>query len=56
MYNAYVKKDFAFPYTIAAGQLLVGLFYAVPLWLFGLRKLPRISGLLSDFLVSNEHL
>jgi hypothetical protein len=44
VFNAYVKKDFAFPNTIAATQLLVGLFYAVPLWLLGRRKLPNISG------------
>eukprot|EP01036_Dinobryon_divergens_P028852 gene28852-37860_t len=48
VFNAYVKKDFGFPNTIAATQLLVGLFYAVPLWLLGRRKLPKIS--VNDFL------
>lgn len=43
VYNAFMKRDFAFPWTTAAAQLLVGLIYAIPLWLFKLRKLPNIS-------------
>eukprot|EP01038_Epipyxis_sp_PR26KG_P004678 gene4678-6572_t len=43
VYNAFVKKDFQYPWTTASSQLLIGLFYAVPLWLTGVRKLPKIS-------------
>jgi Triose-phosphate Transporter family len=48
VYNAYVKKDFQFPFAIATLQLFIGLFYAVPLWLTGIRKMPKLSG--EDFM------
>jgi hypothetical protein len=48
VYNAYVKKDFQHPWSTAALQLLVGLFYSVPLWALNIRKLPIIS--YQDFL------
>ena len=48
VYNAYVKKDFQFPFATATLQLLIGLFYAVPLWLTGIRKMPILSG--DDFM------
>lgn len=43
VFNAFVKKDFSFPWTISATQLLVGLFYAIPMWLLGLRKIPTVN-------------
>ena len=43
VYNAFMKRDFAFPWTTAAVQLLIGLIYAVPLWALKLRKLPNIN-------------
>lgn len=42
VYNAYVKV-FGFPLAIAALQLGVGLLYAVPLWVLGVRKMPKIT-------------
>ena len=48
VYNAYVKKDFQFPFAIATLQLFIGLFYAVPLWLTGIRKMPKLS--VEDFM------
>lgn len=48
VYNAYMKKDFQYPWAVAAIQLLVGLFYSVPLWFFKVRKFPVIS--MDDFL------
>ena len=48
VYNAYVKKDFQFPFATATLQLFIGLFYAVPLWLTGIRKMPKLSG--EDFM------
>jgi Triose-phosphate Transporter family len=48
VYNAYVKKDFQYPFAIATLQLFVGLFYAVPLWLLGVRKMPKLS--VEDFM------
>lgn len=48
VFNAFMKKDFQFPLTSAALQLLVGMIYAVPLWLLKLRKIPNISK--DDFL------
>ena len=48
VYNAYVKKDFQYPFAIATLQLLIGLFYAVPLWALGIRKLPNLN--MEDFL------
>jgi solute carrier family 35 protein E1 len=43
VFNAFMKRDFHFPWTTAAVQLLIGLGYAVPLWLVGARKVPNIS-------------
>jgi len=39
-YNVYnsTLKVFPLPITIAALQLLVGLFYVLPLWILGVRK------------------
>ena len=48
VYNAYVKV-FGFPLAIAALQLGVGLLYAVPLWILGIRKMPKIT--FSDFML-----
>ena len=48
VYNAYVKV-FGFPLAIAALQLGVGLLYAIPLWILGIRKMPKIS--FSDFML-----
>ena len=48
MYNAYVKV-FGFPLAIAALQLGVGLLYAVPLWVLGIRKMPKIT--FNDFML-----
>lgn len=47
VYNAFMKKDFQYPWASAAIQLAVGLFYVVPLFLLKLRKMPKIS--LEDF-------
>lgn len=43
VYNAFVKKDFQYPWTTSTLQLLIGLVYAIPLWAFKVRKLPNIS-------------
>lgn len=43
VYNAYVKKDFQYPFATATLQLFIGLFYAVPLWLLGIRKMPNLN-------------
>lgn len=48
VYNAYVKKDFQYPFATATLQLFIGLFYAVPLWLLGIRKMPKLNG--EDFM------
>jgi hypothetical protein len=42
VYNAYVKS-FGFPLAIAAIQLGVGLLYAIPLWVVGIRKMPKVT-------------
>ena len=42
VYNAYLKV-FKYPLAIAAAQLGVGLLYAIPSWVLGLRKTPRIN-------------
>ena len=46
VYNAYVKEQFKFPYAIALAQLAVGLPYAIPLWILGMRQVPHLT--LSD--------
>jgi solute carrier family 35 protein E1 len=43
VYNAYLKTDFQFPLAIAALQLGVGLLYALPLWVLGIRKMPSLT-------------
>lgn len=48
VYNAYVKADFKYPGATSTGQLAIGLVYAVPLWILGIRKIPKIS--FDDFL------
>ena len=48
MYNAYVKS-FGYPLAIAAIQLGVGLLYAIPLWILGVRKMPNVN--LNDLLL-----
>jgi solute carrier family 35 protein E1 len=42
VYNAYMRV-FPFPYTVGMLQLVAGLFYALPLWVLGLRKFPDVS-------------
>lgn len=44
-YNVYNSKlkVLHFPIAISAAQLLVGLVYAVPLWILGIRKAPKLS-------------
>ena len=43
MYNAFVKKDFKYPWAVSTLQLMVGLLYAFPLWGFKLREMPKIT-------------
>ena len=43
VYNAFVKKDFQYPWATSSAQLLIGLFYAIPLWITGVRKLPKLT-------------
>mmetsp|Transcript_8464 Transcript_8464/g.7582 ORF Transcript_8464/g.7582 Transcript_8464/m.7582 type:complete len:317 (-) Transcript_8464:33-983(-) len=43
VYNSYVKNDLSFPFFVATIQLAVGLLYAVPLWVLGIRASPRLS-------------
>lgn len=47
-YNVYNKKVLnlvpSLTYTIAFLQLFLGLLYVVPVWLFGFRKAPQLSG------------
>ena len=42
VYHAYMKV-FPHPIAIAVLQLVVGLFYALPLWMLGVRKAPKIT-------------
>lgn len=49
VYNAFVKKDFQFPFTTSALQLAIGMVYALPLWFLKLRKLPVLTK--DDFLL-----
>lgn len=48
VFNQYVKQDLQYPITNAAIQLLVGMLYAVPLWVLKIRKLPNLTK--DDFL------
>jgi solute carrier family 35 protein E1 len=43
VYNSYVKNDFMFPAATSGAQLAVGLIYAIPLWILGIRRFPKIS-------------
>jgi len=49
VYNGKAKKDLVdeegmmIPYTMACAQLIVGLFYAIPLWFSGARKPPTMQ-------------
>lgn len=43
VFNAFVKAAYPFPYCIAFVQLAVGLPYAIPLWLLGLREVPKLT-------------
>ncbi len=43
VYNAFVKKDFQYPWATSSAQLLIGLFYAIPLWITGVRNLPKLT-------------
>jgi hypothetical protein len=36
-------KPFGYPLAIAAIQLGVGLLYAIPLWILGIRKMPKVT-------------
>ena len=47
VYNAFVKKDFQYPWATSCMQLAIGLLYAFPLWGLKLRAIPKIS--LEDF-------
>jgi solute carrier family 35, member E1 len=38
-----MKKDFQLPWSSATIQLVVGLFYAIPLWLLKIRKIPKLT-------------
>jgi solute carrier family 35 protein E1 len=42
VYNAHCKM-FPYPIIISSLQLLIGLFYAVPLWITGIRSPPKLS-------------
>ena len=43
VYNAYVKKDFQFPWATSALQLFVGMLYAFPVWGLKLRAVPKLT-------------
>ena len=43
VYNAYMKRDFPKPWTTSTIQLLVGMIYALPLWITGVRALPQMT-------------
>ena len=43
VYNAFVKKDFQYPWATSCMQLAIGLLYAFPLWGLKLRAIPKIS-------------
>ncbi len=43
VFNAYSKVDLQLPYANASIQLGVGLLYALPLWLMGVRSIPSLS-------------
>lgn len=45
MYNIYNQKMkvFNYPLTVATSQLVIGMCYALPLWLLNLRAFPKVS-------------
>lgn len=43
VYNSKVKDDLEFPIAVAILQLIVGIVYVVPLWLLGIRKMPKLT-------------
>lgn len=48
VFNAFMKKEFHFPWAVSASHLAVGLLYAFPLWMTGLRQVPKLN--LNDLL------
>jgi len=43
VYNSKLKGDLPLPLAISISQLLVGLLYALPLWITGMRKAPNLT-------------
>lgn len=43
VYNQLVKDDLPFPFFAATAQLAIGLIYAFPVWILGLRETPRLT-------------
>lgn len=43
VFNAFVKRDFPLPWASATLQLLVGMFYIFPLWIFGIKSAPKLN-------------
>jgi len=43
VYNAKLKGDLPLPIAISISQLVVGLVYALPLWITGIRKAPSLN-------------
>ena len=43
VYNAFIKQEFQFPWTISTLQLFVGLIYALPLWVLKIRPMPNLT-------------
>lgn len=44
IYNKQALNALDYPWTIATIQMATGILYFVPMWLFGLRKAPKLSG------------
>lgn len=43
VYNSYVKDDIPFPFFASVAQLALGLIYALPLWILGIRAPPKVT-------------
>jgi hypothetical protein len=43
VYNAYVKKDFKYPWASSALQLACGILYMFPLWFLKIRAAPKLT-------------
>jgi hypothetical protein len=43
VFNAYVKDDLPYPFFAAVAQLALGLIYALPLWILGIRAPPKFT-------------